>query len=512
MQKNMRIEIRRLGIEDFSEMEEVMKAAYPDIETPHWKKNQIAKLVKIFPDGQICVQVNGRVVACALSLIVRYNRFGNNHTYDVITGHGSFSTHDPSGDVLYGIDIFVHPEYQGMRLARRLYDARKALCENLNLRALIIGGRIPSYSLHSESISPQEYIRKVRSKELFDPVLTFQLSNDFHVIKVLRNYLQGDEHSREFAVLMEWNNIYFQSGDDLIRNDKSIVRLGLVQWQMRPINMLSDLMEQVEFFVDAISGYQADFLLLPEFFNAPLMARHNNLGESEAIRKLAAHTQDIIFHLAEMAVSYNINIIGGSMPEIRQGKLYNVSPLLRRDGTQEVYRKIHITPSEDLAWGMLGADRVEAFDSDCGKIGILICYDVQFPELGRRYADQGAQIIFVPFQTDTQNGYMRVRRCAQARAIENECYVAISGCVGNLPKVSNMDIQYAQSAIFTPSDFAFPTEGIKAEATPNTETTLIVDIDLDLLKELNTHGSVRNLANRRKDLYELKWKNPERNR
>jgi len=117
-------------------------------------------------------------------------------------------------------------------------------------------------------------------------------------------------------------------------------------------------------------------------------------------------------------------------------------------------------------------------------------------------------ILFVPFLTDTQNGYTRVRNCAQARAIENECYVAIAGCVGNLPKVNNMDIQFAQAAVFTPSDFAFPTNGIKAEATPNTEMTLIVDVDVDLLKELHEHGSVRIMKDRRKDLYQIKKLKP----
>ena len=112
--------------------------------------------------------------------------------------------------------------------------------------------------------------------------------------------------------------------------------------------------------------------------------------------------------------------------------------------------------------------------------------------------------MFVPFLTDTQNAYTRVKLCAQARAIENECYVAIAGCVGNLPRVNNMDIQYAQAAVFTPSDFAFPSNGIKAEATPNTEMTLIADVDLDMLKKLHEMGSVRILKDRRHDLYKIK--------
>lgn len=96
--------------------------------------------------------------------------------------------------------------------------------------------------------------------------------------------------------------------------------------------------------------------------------------------------------------------------------------------------------------------------------------------------------------------------CAQARAIENECFVVIAGSVGNLPRVHNMDIQYAQSGVFTPCDFAFPTDGKRAEATPNTEMILVSDVDLDLLNELHTYGSVRNLRDRRHDLYELRVK------
>jgi predicted amidohydrolase len=194
------------------------------------------------------------------------------------------------------------------------------------------------------------------------------------------------------------------------------------------------------------------------------------------------------------------------MPEIVDNKLYNVGYLCKRDGTVERYEKLHITPNEAKVWGMEGGSKIQTFDTDCGKIGILICYDVEFPELGRLLADDGMDILFVPFLTDTQNGYSRVRNCAQARAIENECYVAIAGSVGNLPNVHNMDIQYAQSMVFTPCDFAFPTNGIKAEATANSEMILIADVDIDSLRELNQLGTVRNLKDRRKDIYELNKK------
>jgi predicted amidohydrolase len=265
-------------------------------------------------------------------------------------------------------------------------------------------------------------------------------------------------------------------------------------------------MAQVEYFVDTLSGYQSDFALFPEFFNAPLMAEYNHLSEADAIRKLAEFTPSIVDAFGQLAISYNINIITGSMPEVVDGRLYNAGYLCRRDGSIDRFEKIHITPDEEKTWAMKGGSAVHAFDTDCGKIGILICYDVEFPELSRLLADEGMDILFVPFLTDTQNGYSRVRHCAQARAIENECYVAIAGSVGNLPKVHNMDIQYAQSMVLTPCDFAFPTNGVKAETTPNTEMILVADVDVDLLQELHNVGSVRNLKDRRKDIFELRKK------
>lgn len=498
-----KVEIRQLRFADYKELKSSMIKAYKNWEDSHWLEDQIRNLLKIFPDGQICVLVNEKVVGCALSLIVDYDKYGDDHNYNQITGNDTFSTHDPDGDVLYGIDVFLHPDYRGLRLGRRLYEARKELCESLNLKAILAGGRIPKYKEYADELSPRQYIEKVRLNEIHDPVLSFQFANDFHVKKVLKNYLEGDTDSLEYATLLEWNNIYYQKSEKLINAPKSVVRLGLVQWQMRHFRNFDALCEQLEFFIDTVSGYKSDFVLFPELFNAPLMARYNHLNEWEAVRELAAYTDQLLQKFIDYAISYNINIITGSMPLSRDGDLYNVGYLCRRDGSYECYEKMHITPNEAHYWGMHGGNKLEVINTDAGKVGVLICYDIEFPELSRILAQEGVQIIFVPFLTDTQNGYSRVRYCARARAIENECYVAIAGNVGNLPKVQNMDIQFAQSAVFTPCDFAFPTNGVKAETTPNTEMTLIVDADLNMLKELNSYGSVRNLKDRRTDFYDL---------
>lgn len=509
MLDSAKIELRNLSVKDYKELKISMVESYGSLAEEYWSEKEIKNLIKKFPEGQFCIIIDEKIAGCALSIIVDYNKYDDNHTYEQITGGENFSTHTKNGDVLYGIDVFIHPEYRGMRLGRRLYEARKELCEQLNLKSIIFGGRIPSYAKYAEELTPKQYIEKVKIKEIHDPVLSFQLSNDFHVKKVIKGYLAGDYESKEFATLMEWNNIYYSKPDKLIHTQKTVVRLGLVQWQMRLFRDFDALVSQIEFFVDAVSDYQSDFILFPELFNAPLMAEYNHLNEAEAIRSLASYTDKLLETFVDFAITYNINIITGSMPQIIGEHMYNVGYLCRRDGSYERYEKLHITPAEASAWGMKGGTKLQTMDTDCGKIGVLICYDVEFPEASRILADEGMNILFVPFMTDTQNGYSRVRLCAQSRAVENECYVAIAGSVGNLPKVNNMDIQYAQSAVFTPSDFSFPVNGIKAEATPNTESTLLVDVDLDLLKELHAFGSVRNLTDRRKDLYSLKKKSPK---
>ncbi len=505
-----KIEVRNLTLDDYINMRNSMAEAYKKWDESLWQQNDIETLLTTFAEGQFVVLINDKVVGSALSIIINYDAFGDDHTYYQITDDFKFTTHTKKGDVLYGIEIFIHPEYRGLRLARRLYDARKELCEKLNLKSIIFGGRIPNYEKHANTLSAKEYIQKVKMKEIFDPVLTFQLSNEFHVKKLLTNYLPGDVESGECATLLEWNNVLYTQTSKSQYKQKTMARVGLVQWGMRTFKTFDALCEQIEFFIDTVAGYHSDFILFPELFNAPLMADFNHQSEAEAIRSLAEFTEPLRDKFINYAITYNINIITGSMPFIKKGKLYNVGYLCRRDGSIERYAKIHVTPNEVNAWGIVGGNKVKVYDTDAGKIGILICYDSEFPELSRLLALDGMEILFVPFLTDTQNAYTRVKCCAQARAIENECYVVIAGSIGNLPKVHNMDIQYAQSAVFTPADFAFPTNGIKAEATPNTEMVLVADLELDALKRLRLNGSVRNMADRRTDLYALNWLKPTR--
>lgn len=500
-----RLELRNLRLEDYADLKAVMARVYSGWPGGALSEERFQAQLRRFPEGQICIEDNGRVVAAALSLIVDYEQFGDRHTYAEITGGGYITTHDPNGDVLYGTEVVVDSDYRDMRLGRRLYDARKDLCRRLNLRAIIAGARIPGYHRHAEAMPPEQYLELVRQRELRDPILSFQFANDFHVSRIIRGYLPEDEASRGYAAIVQWDNLFYTEKPAHIGTRKSLVRLGTVQWQMRTMHTVDELMQQVEFFVDALAGYKSDFALFPEFFNAPLMGQFDQSNPAEAMRGLARFTDEICERMQQLAVGYNINIISGSLPVYREQVLYNVSFLFRRDGTREEQYKLHVTPDERAYWGVRGGKNLRVLDTDVGKIGILVCYDCEFPELPRILAEKGMRILFVPLWTDTKNGFLRVRACAQARAIENECYVAIAGNVGNLPKVENADIQYSQSAVFSPCDFAFPHDGIVAESTPNTEMTLIADLDLNKLRLLRNEGSVQNFRDRRLDLYRIQW-------
>ena len=499
------LELRHLTLADYGDVKELMDVVYAQVGGAWPIKNYEAQL-RVFPDGQICIEDKGKVIAVALSLIVDYEQFGDKHTYDEITGDAYLSTHDPKGDVLYGVDVFVSPAYRGLRLGRRLYDARKELCKNLNLKSIMAGGRIPHYVEHADKMTPYEYVAAVKSKDLYDPILTFQISNGFEVKQILKAYLPEDKASKGFATLLQWHNMYYNAEKPgLLGGHRNTARIGCVQWQMRYFHDVAELLQQAEYFIDALSDYNCDMALFPEFFHAPLMGILPAETSIDAIWNLATYTEEILSEMSRLAVAYNINVIAGSMPVVEEDELYNVSYLCHRDGRVDSQYKLHPTPHEKKDWIMQGGNRLQAFDTDFGKVGILICYDVEFPELGRLLRDQDIQVLFVPFWTDTKNGYLRVRRCAQARAIENECYVAIAGSVGNLPKVDNVDIQYGQSAVFSPSDFSFSHDAIVSETTPNTEMTLIVDLDFDKLTQLQKEGSVRNYLDRRRDLYRVEW-------
>lgn len=503
-----KMNIRNIELTDFEEIIDLQKICFPNMDP--WTKDQLRSHLQHFPEGQICVEYDGQIIGSSSSLIVDFNEYGEQHTWDEITDKGYITNHDPDGFHLYGMEIMVHPEYRGMKIGRRLYEARKQLAQRLNLKSIIIGGRIPNYHKYADEMSPREYTEEVIDHNLYDPVLTFQLMNGFVVKRINVDYLKDDTASLKYATLMEWNNVDYRPQTKRMFKTSFPVRICSVQYGMTEIEDWADFATQVEYYVDIAANYGSDFAVFPEIFTMQLLSFLKEKTPSQSVRMLTEYTEEYIRLFQDLAVSYNVNIIGGSHFVEEDGSIYNIAYLFRRDGTIGKQYKLHITPNERKWWGIHQGDQLEVFDTDCGKVAILICYDIEFPELARIVTQRGANIIFTPFCTEDRQGYVRVRTCAHARAIENQVYTVISGTVGNLPHVVNMDIQYAQSAIFAPSDYAFPREGIVSEADANIEMVTVGDVDLEILRRQRKGGSVTQLRDRRTDLFEVRWRDRER--
>jgi predicted amidohydrolase/ribosomal protein S18 acetylase RimI-like enzyme len=502
-----RLLIRPLRVDDLPSIRALHERCFPGIGS--WTEDQLRNHLKVFPEGQIGIDLDGELVATSSSTLVEGSAYQDSHTYRQVSGGGNINTHDPEGDMLYGIDLAVDPRFRGYRMSRRIYDARKQFVRDRNLRGIMIGGRVPNFHRYAAEMSIADYMRRVVAKELRDPTVNAQLANGFTIRRVLPGYLPSDEESHGHAILMEWiNPNYVPAGDRALAQS---VRVAAVQYQLRPIASFDEFTSQCEFYMDTSAEYRCDFLVYPELLTTQLQSLVSESRPGLTVRRLDEFTQQYLDFFSQSAIRYHVNIIGGSHLIVENDHLYNAAYLFRRDGSVERQLKIHVTPSEQRWWGVAPGNKVEVFETDRGPIAILICYDVEFPELARIAAARGARIFFVPYNTDIRSAHVRVRACAQARCIENHVYCVLAGATGNLPFVEGADIHYAQSAILTPSDIPFPRDGIAAEATPNVEAMLIHDLDMGTLRRNRRTGIVRPWFDRRTDLYTVRYREGRKN-
>ena len=470
-----------------------------------------------FPEGQFVAEYEGKVVGHCATMIVPADLAFRPHTWEEISNGGYGRPPAEDGDVLYGFEVCVDPDYRRLRIGQRLYRKRKELCQNFELKGIAFAGRMPGYYRRKRTYpNPADYLQAVKEKKIRDQVINFQMNQGYEPHGILRDYIPNDKESGGCAVLMYWTNpLAPRDTGKLIPGLKervpSSVRVATVQFMMRKIETIDHFEEQVEYWVDVAADYESDFVVFPELFTLALLSiEERKLEAAKAIDKIADYTDRFVEFMQRMAVSYNINIIGGSHPthaKVEDGKteIRNIAYTFLRDGSVHESEKLHPTPSERRWWGIKGGYGANVIQTDCGPIGVMICYDSEFPELARHLVNQGALLLFVPFCTDERRGYLRVRYCCQARAVENQCCVVTSGVVGNLPNVENMDVHYAESAILTPSDFPFSRDGVAADTAPNTETIAIADLSLDSLLTARQSGAVQNLKDRRFDLYRVEW-------
>ena len=281
---------------------------------------------------------------------------------------------------------------------------------------------------------------------------------------------------------------------------QGIVRIAAVQYLLRSIDDWAGFENQVRFVMKAAGDYKPQFVMFPEIFTTQLLSFMDTSDLRTAVRRMDEFTDRYIELFTDLAKRLGVHIIGGSHPTLSNGKLLNTAYLFSPQGKVFTQDKIHLTRWEKEKWKGDPGHQLTVFDTPHGRIAILICYDIEFPELSRMVCEQGADIIFVPSCTDDRQGFWRVRYCCHARAIENQVYVAVTGTVGNLA-VEGLGLHYGQAAIITPSDFPFARDGIAAEGVPNMEQVVIADVDLAKLVANRVNGTTIPLYDKRKDVY-----------
>ncbi|MEX0964698.1 MAG: bifunctional GNAT family N-acetyltransferase/carbon-nitrogen hydrolase family protein [Pseudohongiellaceae bacterium] len=508
------LRVRRWKKSDIPAIIKCQNAAYPNIARESLgDARKLLMQLEAFPEGQFLAECDGEVAGYCTSLILQIDDDSPWYSYDEITGVGTFSTHDPSGETLYGSDIAVQPKYRGMGVAGKLYARRKGLLKRHNLRRMVAGGRIPGYAEQAKKMSAEKYIEKVKAGELKDMALSMHLKAGYDVLSVHYAYL-NDGESMNYATYLHMDNPSFNPDKRMIaaaplRRPVRKIRVCAAQYQMRPIKCWDDLERQVQFFVETADEYHCHFLLFPEMFTAQLFSILSpNMDSLDAVKEVARFHEQYLEMFTRFAEEHSLYIIGGSHPVEIDGELRNVAHLFTPRGDVHTQEKIHITSVERKYYDIQPGDKLRVFETPLGRIGILICYDIEFPELARLLTLHGIEVLFVPFATDERKSYFRVRHCAQARAVENIIYVVMTGCIGNLPQVRSFLVNYGRAAICTPCDIAFPSDGIMEEADPGSETVIISELDLNDLAMARDIGSVKPLQDRRTDLYSLTSKFP----
>lgn len=278
-------------------------------------------------------------------------------------------------------------------------------------------------------------------------------------------------------------------------------RVSAVQYHLHTISSFDEFVQQSKHYIMAAQRFKSDFVLFPEFFTTQLMSIGDEFGAPLTIRDLPNFTKRYIKTFTRFAKETNMHIIAGTHVVQKGEKINNVAHLFYPDGRVEKQEKLHITPIEIEKWNMTKGDGLHIFETEKGKIAILTCYDMEFPEIVRMAKARGADVVFCPSCTDNEHGFHRVRYSCHARAIENQVYVVHTGTVGSLQTVDFMRVNYGQAAVITPNDIPFPPRGILAEGEKNQDMVITADLDIDLLHQVRESGSVTTWRDRRIDLY-----------
>jgi len=273
------------------------------------------------------------------------------------------------------------------------------------------------------------------------------------------------------------------------------IRVASLQYFVRPITSFDQFRNQVVGLVETAADYKCHMLVFPEYFTLQLLTLEDiRRPIDELVRSLSKERDRYVELMSGLARKHKIYIAAGTLPcngdPDDKTAVHNQCFFFGPSGAYESQCKIHMTRFEREEWFVKPRNELRIMETNFGRVAINVCYDVEFPELARVAAREGVTILVVPSCTDDRQGFLRVRYCAQARAIENQMYVVHSSTVGSLPMVPAVSLNYGQASILTPSDFPFSRDGILAEGLPNQETMVIGELNLETLIDSRESGTV----------------------
>ncbi|WP_342526994.1 GNAT family N-acetyltransferase [Chryseomicrobium sp. FSL W7-1435] len=199
--------VRTYHSSDFDELIQIQRESFPPPFPDEllWTREQLESHIRLYPEGALCVEVEGKLAGSITSLRINYTPEDPDHTWEEVTGGGDISPHQPNGNTLYVVDVCIRPEFRNLDLGKLLLQGlyERVIVDGLD--RLLGGGRMSGYYRVAGELSPEEYIHRVLEGEIKDPVITFMMRSGRTPVRIVKEYLE-DEESHNMAMLMEWKN------------------------------------------------------------------------------------------------------------------------------------------------------------------------------------------------------------------------------------------------------------------------------------------------------------------
>jgi predicted amidohydrolase len=272
------------------------------------------------------------------------------------------------------------------------------------------------------------------------------------------------------------------------------MRLATLAWPVEPTPDVAAYAAKLDHWAAEAKRADADLLHMPEYACVELGAALAG-GAPDAATELRAMVEQAEAILAAMRATARRHALWlqpGSLPMRDGPRVINRAPLIAPDGSLAFQDKRMMTRFEDERWGVSAGAPPQVFSTPWGLIGIAICYDAEFPKLVRAQVEAGAWLILVPTCTDTLHGFHRVRIGAAARAMENQCFVALAPTVGGFATSVALDENHGAASVFGPVDRGFAEDGLVAANPLDAPGLLITDLDPARLEAVRADGAVRN--------------------